>query len=33
MEEVIAAAKIARIHDDIIAMPEGYDTVAGESAA
>jgi len=30
MEEIVAAAKIARIHDDIMAMPDGYDTVAGE---
>jgi ABC-type multidrug transport system fused ATPase/permease subunit len=29
-EEIIAAAKIARIHDDILAMPEGYKTMAGE---
>jgi ABC-type multidrug transport system fused ATPase/permease subunit len=30
MDEIVAAAKIARIHDDIMAMPEGYDSVAGE---
>jgi ATP-binding cassette subfamily B protein len=30
MDEIIAAAKIARIHDDILAMPDGYNTVAGE---
>lgn len=29
-EEIVAAAKIARIHDDIIAMPDGYDTITGE---
>jgi ATP-binding cassette subfamily B protein len=29
-EEIIKAAKIARIHDDIMEMPEGYDTMAGE---
>ncbi len=30
MEEITAAAKIARIHDDILAMPDGYETMAGE---
>ena len=30
MEEIQNAAKIARIHDDIEAMPEGYDTEVGE---
>lgn len=29
-EEIIAAAKAARIHDDIEEMPEGYDTLTGE---
>ena len=29
-EEIIRAAKIARIHDDIMAMPDGYDTITGE---
>nr|WP_321501008.1 ABC transporter ATP-binding protein [uncultured Dethiosulfovibrio sp.] len=32
-EEVIAAAKKARIHDGIMALPEGYDTVVGEGGA
>lgn len=31
MESVIAAAKKARCHDFIMALPEGYDTVIGES--
>jgi ATP-binding cassette subfamily B protein len=29
-DEVIAAAQIARIHDDIMAMPDGYDSITGE---
>ena len=29
-DEIIAAAKAAFIHDDIIAMPQGYDTQIGE---
>ena len=29
-DEIIAAAKAAEIHDDIMAMPDGYDTVVGE---
>lgn len=29
-EEVIAAARIANIHDHIEALPEGYDTLVGE---
>ena len=29
-EEIIEAAKAAEIHDDIMKMPEGYDTVVGE---
>ena len=30
MEEVVAAATAARIHDSILSMPAGYDTVVGE---
>jgi ABC-type multidrug transport system fused ATPase/permease subunit len=30
IDEVEAAARIARIHDDIMAMPGGYDTQVGE---
>lgn len=33
MEEVMAAAKKARCHDFIMALPEGYDTVIGEGGA
>lgn len=33
MEEVIAAAKKARCHDFITALPEGYDTRIGEGGA
>ena len=29
-EEIVAAAKAAEIHDDIMKMPDGYDTVVGE---
>lgn len=29
-EEVEAAARAARIHDAIMGMPDGYDTVVGE---
>jgi ATP-binding cassette subfamily B protein len=29
-EEIIAAAKAAEIHDDIMRMPDGYDTIVGE---
>lgn len=30
MEEVINAAKIAEIHDDILGFPQGYDSVIGD---
>lgn len=33
MEEVIAAAKKARCHDFISALPDGYDTMIGEGGA
>ncbi len=33
LEEVMAAAKKARCHDFISALPEGYDTVIGEGGA
>lgn len=29
-EEIIEAAKAAEIHDDIMKMPDGYDTIVGE---
>lgn len=32
MEEVVAAAKAARIHSYIISLPDGYDTVLSEDA-
>lgn len=33
LEAIIAAAKIADIHDEIMAMPMGYDTVLGDRAS
>lgn len=30
LSEIIAAAKLASIHDDIVALPEGYETIVGE---
>jgi ABC-type multidrug transport system fused ATPase/permease subunit len=30
MDEIIAAAKAARIHDFIVSLPDGYDTLVGE---
>lgn len=30
MEEIIEAAKQAEIHEDILRMPDGYDTLVGE---
>lgn len=30
MDEIIAAAKRAEIYDDIMAMPDGFDTYVGE---
>jgi len=30
MDEVIEAAKLAEIHEDVMAMPDGYNTVVGE---
>ena len=32
-EEVIRAAKLAEIYDDIMAMPDGFDTYVGERGA
>lgn len=32
-EEVVAAAKAARCHDFVMALPDGYDTVIGEGGA
>ena len=30
MDEIVAAARTAQIHDEIMALPEGYETVIGE---
>ena len=30
MDEIVAAAKRAEIYDDIMAMPDGYETIVGE---
>jgi ATP-binding cassette subfamily B protein/subfamily B ATP-binding cassette protein MsbA len=32
-EEVVNAARLARIHDSIVSFPQGYDTVVGEQGA
>ena len=32
-EEIIAAAKAARCHDFIMALPDGYNTVVGEGGS
>ena len=32
-EEMIAAAKAARCHDFIMALPDGYDTLIGEGGS
>ena len=32
-EEIVAAARAARIHDFIVTLPNGYDTVVGERGA
>ena len=33
LQQVRAAARVARIHDDIMALPEGYDTVLGQDTS
>jgi ABC-type multidrug transport system fused ATPase/permease subunit len=32
-EEIVAAAKVARAHEFVAALPEGYDTLVGERGA
>ena len=32
-EEIVNAARLARIHDSIVTFPQGYDTVVGEQGA
>ena len=32
-EEIVNAARLARIHDSIVRFPQGYDTVVGEQGA
>jgi ATP-binding cassette subfamily B protein len=32
-EEIVNAARLARIHDSIVSFPQGYDTVVGEQGA
>lgn len=30
MDEIVSAAKLARIHDSVVRLPQGYDTLVGE---
>ena len=32
-EQIVAAAKAARCHDFIMALPKGYNTIIGEATA